>query len=106
MDDNLFNNYINSNYDDENGELNEYIKTGKYINDDNKIIIPRNNNRYINNIYYRNKYISNLIANDKQNNHIKYNNNYKKKFLYNSYNNEIQESNNYIINILILIKMY
>jgi len=98
MDDNLFNNYINSNYDDENGKLNEYIKTGKYINDDNKIIIPRNNNRYINNIYYRNKYISNLIANDNQNNHIKYNNNYKKKFLYNSYNNEIQESNNYIIN--------
>ena len=98
MDDNLFNNYINSNYDDENGELNEYIKAGKYIYDDNKIIIPTNNNRYINNIYYRNKNISNFISFDKQNNPLRYHSNYKKKFLYNSYNNEIQESNNYKIN--------
>ena len=79
MDDNLFNNYINSNYDDENGELNEYIKAGKYIYDDNKIIIPTNNNRYINNIYYRNKNISNFISFDKQNNPLRYHSNYKNR---------------------------
>ena len=93
MDGNLFNNYININYNNEG--INKYINSEKYIYDDDKILLQKYNNRYMNNIFYKKNNTTNIK--DKSNNH-KLNNNYKKKFLYNSYNNELHETNNYKIN--------
>ena len=93
MDGNLFNNYINIIYNNEG--INKYINSEKYIYDDDKILLQKYNNRYMNNIFYKKNNTTNIK--DKSNNH-KLNNNYKKKFLYNSYNNELHETNNYKIN--------
>ena len=95
MDGNLFSNYININYNNEG--INKYINSEKYIYDDDKILLQKYNNRYMNNIFYKKNNTTNIK--DKSNNH-KLNNNYKKKFLYNSYNNELHETNNYKTNLL------
>ena len=90
MDEDIFQNYSNDNFDKE--DLNKYIISEQYIKDENKNLMPTNNNRYLN----RKGYNSNSNINEKPN-HIAQNN-YKKKFLYNSYNNDIVTSTNYNVN--------
>ena len=90
MDENIFQNYSGGDFDNE--DLNKYILSEQYIKDENKNLIPDYNKRYLN----RKGYNSNSNINEKPN-HIAQNN-YKKKFLYNSYNNDIVTSTNYNVN--------
>ena len=92
MDANIFQNYSNDNFDNDN--MNKYIISEQYIKDENKNLMSNNNKRYLN----RKSHNSNSNINEKPN-HIAQNN-YKKKFLYNSYNNDIVTSTNYNVNYL------
>ena len=92
MDANIFQNYSNDNFD--NDDMNKYIISEQYIKDENKNLMSNNNKRYLN----RKSHNSNSNINEKPN-HIAQNN-YKKKFLYNSYNNDIVTSTNYNVNYL------
>jgi len=92
MDANIFQNYSNDNFD--NDHMNKYIISEQYIKDENKNLMSNNNKRYLN----RKSHNSNSNINEKPN-HIAQNN-YKKKFLYNSYNNDIVTSTNYNVNYL------
>ena len=90
MDENIFQNYSGGDFDNE--DLNKYILSEQYIKDENKNLIPDYNKRYLN----RKGYNSNSNINEKPN-HITQKK-YKKKFLYNSYNNDIVTSTNYNVN--------
>ena len=92
MNANIYQNYSNDNFDNE--DMNKYIISEQYINDENKILMPKSNIRYLN----RKGHNSNSNINENPN--IIAPNNYKKKFIFNSYNNDIITLTNYKTNYL------
>ena len=93
MEENLFQNYSNDTFDYDN--INKYVVSEQYLNDENKKLMPGNNTRYYNSKIIKG-YISNSNINERPNQFTS--NNYKKKFLHDSLNNNLNINNNYIIN--------
>ena len=93
MEENLFQNYSNDTFDYDN--INKYVVSEQYLNDENKKLMPGNNTRYYNSKIIKG-YISNSNINERPNQFTS--NNYKKKFLHDSLNNNLNINNNYVIN--------
>ena len=93
MEENIYNNYTNENFDYD--DINKYLASEQYFNEGDKIIMPLNNTRYFHN-KNRKSHISNSNIYENQDKFIS--KNAKKQFLYNSYNNNINTNTNYIIN--------